>query len=250
MILGSHNSLSFAAPTKWWMKPFRFVAKCQTLNLKEQWDLGIRYFDFRVRLDKDGIFKPAHGSMFWDYSIYQALEELANLTSKQYPLSDYTFARIVLEYNKEQEDQDKIDLEFKKFCNHIESTYRNIVFVGGVRKYDWKRLYEFGALNPNNIPEPELYDLYSSTTNIFGKRTNTWLDKIDDWFPWIYARLYNKKNIKEFFKECSTKVLLLDFVNIGSSSIKDYINSIDKNTNSTIDSYANILGIKDETNRK
>lgn len=228
MILGSHNSLSFAKPTKWWMRPLHFVAKCQSKNIEQQLALGVRYFDFRVRLNEHGIFKPAHGSMIFDYEIKKALDKLENFSCDSF---EKIFVRIILEYNGEQKNQEDIDDAFKEYCNDLMNSYSAIVFVGGHRKYDWEVLYKFSD------HEPQTCDLYSSTTSPFGKRTNTWLDKIDDWWPWLYARLHNKKNIKRYFKDKEEKeVLFLDFVNIGHKELDRQINNIVDDTYEALDS--------------
>lgn len=63
--------------------------------------------------------------------------------------------------------------------------------------------------------EPELIDLYSSTTNIFGGSKEHWTAKLDDLWPWLYAKLRNKKNIKRYIDiEDTNKVLFIDYVNI------------------------------------
>jgi hypothetical protein len=36
---------------------------------------------------------------------------------------------------------------------------------------------------------------------------------IDDWWPWLYAKIHNKKNRLRNYKE---DILLIDFVNIGA----------------------------------
>lgn len=80
-----------------------------------------------------------------------------------------------------------------------------MTFVGGRRKYDWELLYDF------HTEEPTLDDQYSSTRNPFGGKPKTIFAKIDDFWPWLYAKLHNKKAYK---KGTDKDVLFLDFVNI------------------------------------
>ena len=68
-----------------------------------------------------------------------------------------------------------------------------MTFFGGNRKYDWKVVHDFG------IQEPTLDDKYSSTTG----------SKIDDLWPWLYARLNNKSNIQN---GTNKDVLFIDFI--------------------------------------
>ena len=51
-MLGSHNSLSYL-PIKGWKKILRPWVRCQDKSLKVQYELGVRYFDVRVRLIND-----------------------------------------------------------------------------------------------------------------------------------------------------------------------------------------------------
>lgn len=87
----------------------------------------------------------------------------------------------------------------------MQKIYNNITFVGGRRKYDWELLYDF------HTEEPTLDDKYSSTTHPFGGKKNSIFAKIDDIWPWLYAKLHNKKNYQ---KGTDKDVLFLDFVNI------------------------------------
>ena len=53
MILGSHNSWSYLPPKHWWMWSFHFMAKCQRVDIREQYEkYGVRCFDLRVRWKK------------------------------------------------------------------------------------------------------------------------------------------------------------------------------------------------------
>ena len=55
MLLGSHNSLSYLSPMKWYMIPFHFMAKCQSVDYKTQYEkYGIRLFDIRLWFNEKG----------------------------------------------------------------------------------------------------------------------------------------------------------------------------------------------------
>ena len=70
MKLGSHNSLTYLKPKKWYMCFFRFVAQCQSKSYEEQFESGIRMFDVRLRPSKNINDEPiiAHGLM--EYSTW------------------------------------------------------------------------------------------------------------------------------------------------------------------------------------
>ena len=202
-MIGSHNSMSYLPVRQWYLKPFGWMARCQSKTLNEQFYIyGVRLFDFRVRFDKDGGIIYAHGPFkFGDrYGV-----ELAQLDRYAELSKETVYCRIILESNGKMKDQDRQETLFKQYCERIVKRYPNVTFFGGNRKYDWKVIYQF------NTQEPELLDLYSSTTNIFGGKKDSWTAKLDDFWPWLYAKLYNKKNYARYD---GTGVLFLDFVNI------------------------------------
>ena len=51
-------------------------AKTQSKTIKEQYDTGCRSFDIRVRKDKDGVFRCAHGLWMSKRSATEILSEV------------------------------------------------------------------------------------------------------------------------------------------------------------------------------
>ena len=73
-ILGSHNSWSYLPVRKWWMKPLTFAAKCQDLNIKDQYNIyNVRCFDLRIRFDENDGLIVAHGIIEYDINIIELL---------------------------------------------------------------------------------------------------------------------------------------------------------------------------------
>lgn len=56
-ILGAHNANTYLRPRKWWMRLINFTSKCQKLDIEEQFEHGVRYFDLRIRYDKNVIWQ-------------------------------------------------------------------------------------------------------------------------------------------------------------------------------------------------
>lgn len=190
MKLGSHNSMSYSAPKKWYMWPFHFMAKCQSKTIKEQYEnYGVKMFDLRIKFNSKGDACFAHGIMEYKESIEDTLKYINSLG--EIPV------RILLE-NKEGEHEQF----FREWCKKAKRKYSNIKFFGGRNKYSWKVIYDF------KYKGPEYLDKYSSNNTQDEKVTGTYLD---DWCPWIYAKLNNKKNIE---KGTDKEYLLIDFVNI------------------------------------
>lgn len=184
--LGSHDSMTYLPPKKWYMYPFKFMAQCQSKSIQEQYEkYGIKYFDLRVKIDDDAQPEFAHGMISYKGNVWGILDYLNGL-------GEEIWVRLILETSKEDEHQEKW---FYAFCQAIEEKYTNLKFHNGRRKFDWKKVYNF------QNEEPVLDQKISSMT------WKIW----DDWCPYIYARLMNHKNIQ---KGTDKDYLVLDFLHI------------------------------------
>lgn len=181
--IGTHNSMTYLKPYKWYMYPFKFIAKCQSVSIEKQYELGARMFDIRVSFDKYGLPEFRHGHMVFEGDVYKTLDFLNKKG---------VYVRLLLEVNK----YDKVKEEhFIDFCHLCEEYWTNIKFFCGRRKYDWKQLYKF------ELDDIDVVQKVSSMTGTI----------LDDWCPWFYARIMNKRNIRE---HKDNRWLLIDFINI------------------------------------
>lgn len=207
MLLGSHNSLSYLPPKKWWMKPFHWMARCQRVDYKKQYALGVRVFDLRIWLDKCYRVQIRHGQM--EFKVPKGFdgEQYVAKFLRYLDTQGGCAVRVILEEDDILEQlpyADKAEEYFHDWCIVYAFRYKHIKFFGGNRKYDWKVLYDF----KNDI---SLDDKYSSTTSLFKTNKWPWLRYVDDLWPWLYARLHNKENLKKGTdKEC----LFVDFVDM------------------------------------
>lgn len=195
MKLASHNSWTYLSPKKWWMKLLSFTAKCQNLNIYDQYKLGVRCFDLRVRFSKSGDMILAHGIIEYDYSEFNIVEDLwflNKLSTDDFPI----YIRVVNEVRNQKHDTIENEKRFEKLCRKFECLFPNLRFWYGMNLLKHQRVvYRF----QNN---PSCEELYASVTKP---------KIIDDWFPWLYARFNNKKNLK---KGTDKDFMLIDFVNI------------------------------------
>lgn len=207
MKIGSHNTLSYIKPKKWYLRPFHFMAKCQSKNYIEQYEkYGARLFDVRIWFDKYGKLEVRHGIIAFNIDSNDLNEFFEYLNSK-----GDVYCRVILEEDnilKKNRNVEEIEDKFSKYCKHLEDTYKYITFFGGNRKFDFKVIYKFKA------EDPRLLDYYSSTTSWFTHSDSIFLKKIDDLWPWLYARFHNKENIEKAKKDKDKDFVLLDFVNI------------------------------------
>ena len=204
MNIGTHNSLTYLTPKKWWQKLIKFTAKCQAVNYEEQYRLGARVFDVRLWYDDNLKMEVRHGRIAYKIGYTVFFNMLDFLEEK-----GDCYVRILCEEDSfAKNDPIVIDKEkcFIEDCRYIESMYDNIKFCGGNRKYDWKVLYNF-----KNKDVPTLVDRYSSTTSLF-KSDKKWLAILDDLCPILYAKLKNKTLIKEHNDKDG--YLFIDFINI------------------------------------
>lgn len=185
MILGSHNSWSYKTPTKW--KFLAFTAKCQDLNIKEQYEFGVRCFDLRVYF-KNGVPRIAHGMFDYGRFPYDDLEYLNDKGD--------VYIRILHEARNKKTYTLESTNNFITLCGEIQSHYPNLKFWCGRNLYNWNIDYHFSF-------NPSCEEKYSSVCSP---------KLIDDWWP----RLYAKKNNKKILKEGTDKdILLIDFINYG-----------------------------------
>lgn len=190
MVLGSHNAWSYSWPRKWYMLPFRFVARCQDYDIKGQYEkCSSRCFDLRVRFNDEGEIVIAHGMMEYKISREKLHEDLSYINSK-----GDCYLRVLHEVRDKKSYTDESIRRFKSFCLEIEDEYKNIKMFCGKNLYNYQTDYEFSN-------HPSCLELYSSVC------PPKWLD---DWFPRLYALFNNKKNVE---KGTDKDILLIDFVN-------------------------------------
>ena len=115
MILGSHNSWSYLPVESWWMHLLKFTAKCQSVDIKTQYEkYGIRCFDLRLQFNY-GIPVIAHGIIKYKYTFRQLSSDLNFLNSK----GDCT-VRVMLETRDEKDYITANISKFKYYCRLFE----------------------------------------------------------------------------------------------------------------------------------
>ena len=82
MVIGSHNSWSYLRPRKWWMRLIAFAARCQRVDIREQYlKYGVRCFDLRMRYEHlERVY--AHGPVEYDMDCVQVANDLFWLNEK------------------------------------------------------------------------------------------------------------------------------------------------------------------------
>lgn len=194
MILGSHNSWSFRWPKKFWQKLLFFTAKCQNKTIQEQYALGVRCFDLRVRFDKNNKPHIVHNS--FDYGLLSSVfEDLKWLDERK-----DVCIRLLHDVRKKKDYTPNNVTQFRALCDAIQVDFPHLKFWCGRNLYNWGVDYKFKYC-------PTCLEFYSSVCPP---------KIVDDWLPIMYAKLHNK-SIKQYYLNdelLSDSILLLDFVNI------------------------------------
>lgn len=196
MKLGTHNTFTYLPVRQWYLKPFAFTGKCQEVDIWQQYSLGARLFDLRVKFNKYQQPILCHGILQYEHDI----DFIDNILLKLNKCKGI-YVRVILETFRKRGTQQEL---FSTYCKYLEKTFENIKFFGGNRKSDWKRIYYF-----NNCDE-DLDGKYSSVTSLFNSNNNL-LRVLDDLYPKYYAKKMNKTNI---VAGTTHKWLFIDFINI------------------------------------
>lgn len=192
-MIGSHNSATYLKEKSWWMTILRPWTRCQTKTLREQYNSGIRYFDFRIKVFGDIEFgyrtNICHNNVLYKKSLFEALCEIDY---------DDVYIRLILDYRKEPEDAERLSELFKSIINFIYDNY-DLKIDNAITFWNWKEYIPSSF----NIQE-EHYSVDAS-----------------HWYEWILGPfLFNKlkeKSYKKHFEELRNKemkhiVLLKDFI--------------------------------------
>lgn len=188
MILGSHNSWSYLPVRKWWMRPIAFMARCQSVDIRTQYEMGVRCFDLRIRFNNEEITVVAHGIVEYIMMSEGIWDDLKWLDEK-----GDCYVRVLHEVRTQEQYTKSAVANFSYMCKTMENYCPHIHWWCGCNLYDWKKDYDFGD-------DPYCDEKYGSVSDM------KWLY---GWWPWLYARLHNRKNLKEG----SEGILLIDYVN-------------------------------------
>lgn len=130
MKLGTHNSLSYL-PCQWYLIPFAWIGKCQSKTISEQYELGVRWFDIRVKY-ANGKPVSGHGLLTYDVNIPVVLNFLNNRKD--------CIVRLFLENTKRNPTKD-----FDRFTADIKNWKRSfpgIRFVEGGCRYQYRQFID------------------------------------------------------------------------------------------------------------
>lgn len=155
-ILGAHNANTYLEPRKWWMKLINFTSKCQKLPIKKQFEYGVRYFDFRIRYDKElELFLNCHGLVEYTTPANQTVSLLSILASVKE--TETIYIRFVYDdtFNNNIIDDYNLSRLFREQIYPIFKHCDNIIWQL-IKKSSWKRI------DSDNSPQPTIVDCFKN----------------------------------------------------------------------------------------
>lgn len=188
-IIGTHNSMSYLPPRRWWHRLMLPFARCQSKTIDEQLAAGARCFDLRVSFDRNGMAQFRHGwCRFGGDTVTGVLTRLQQYGEPIYvrlileePPSVWNAVKKALGLKVAQKPDPVNEYYFPRRCALYQKTYKGLTFIGGNRKYDWAQLHDFGT---GDIP------LHQRVSSMDSKAT--WWQRL---LPWLYARKHNADNM-------------------------------------------------------
>lgn len=173
--------MSYLPVRHWWMKPLNLFAKCQSLTLNQQINIGVVLYDLRIEHFKNSwIF--AHGLVkYKGLNIYDVLHQLNNLNK---PIH----VRLILE-NINNDDEIK---KFQFLCWYISINYKNIIIYECRLKSTWEVLV---VGSKTMIPIQLVQSMQKPLLMI----------------PKLYTLFFNKSNMKKINKDPNL-IYLIDFI--------------------------------------
>ena len=202
MILGTHNSATYGNLV-WWQKPLnwlnRLTSRCQKKTLHEQWECGVRYFDFQVTYYA-GDWHISHGLFTYQATLLHILKSLSKLATPEDPV----YFNVSLDNNfLFAEDNERFEalialLNSKYMTNSMVLCSTSKDGIPGTERHYTKRCFKY----------------YHSYWTLSWSRSNA--KTLLDWLP--LPERYVKRNRDEDNRYCSTltdtenTIVVYDFI--------------------------------------
>lgn len=179
-VIGTHNSMTYLPPARWYMWFMIPFARCQRAAIEEQWKAGARVFDIRLRFDREGNLSYAHGLYHCRRSKAPGLCDLLGKLQKwQTDSGEQVYVRLILEDSQKEYYQASY---FIDLCAELEDLFPGLTFYGGNRKGDWKKLWKFRGDVDDTLNNQWVSSMAEDAR---------WYEKA---LPFAYARRCNKRN--------------------------------------------------------
>ena len=190
-MLGSHNTLTYFPLKGLFGGLFKKWSKCQEVNYIKQYSEGVRYFDVRIKFNKN---KPV---VVHNKDTYKAGEsELKQFFSFLNTKKD-SYIRIILDIRSKPKDANNQVKLFKEYISNIQRLYPFVHIDDAIVYWNWEHIVQ------PTLKVTEKHASVTSTAEVIKT-------------PKHYAEKHNKE-IRSTYRDIlnsKDEVLLIDFVNI------------------------------------
>jgi hypothetical protein len=172
------------------------MVKCQRIDLLEQIEYGVTYFDIRVRFKKEKVIS-GHGIINYDVDVLQELEMLNTHSREEKPL----YVRIM--YESKPFCKNPTVEEMLVFMDKLKQNYPSLIFTQCHIRNPYTLVETI-----TDVPKKDCYQFYKD----YGAQT--FRHKLIG-LKLPYPEYYAKRNNKKYFDELDNGVFsILDFVDI------------------------------------
>lgn len=168
-LIGTHNSAtgeSGKGVLSWLLTPF---ARCQSRSIRSQWEAGCRYYDIRLTLGRDGVWRAAHGLWTSKKTIREIIDEINDCACSD---DETVYVSLTLERG----DKTLCDALVSKVNKWMIKFDNNILFTYVAYKHPkWTMYHKW-----QDVPIKQGY------TNLDGSSWHTYIP-----IPWLWKKLYH-----------------------------------------------------------
>lgn len=204
-MIASHDTFTYDKPRNPVMNLLKIFWRCQKLDIKKQYELGVRIFDVRVSR-YNGKWSAAHGIYKAKNIQFDTLSDICKYFKTEFPGS---MIRIYLEDNTSNgKNKDILDLYLKE-GTFVVIDYKDMIWEYGTHK-PWDTYYK-----NDKLPFTDIKEYYCHLFN-WDLDKSIWYNITHfDWSSWslpLYAKKHNPKITKELIND--TTMHIMDYVGI------------------------------------
>lgn len=178
----AHNTMSFLPVRQWWLRPFAWIARCQTA-----FHLDADGYDLRVRF-REGMPVFAHGLIEYEGDVEEWLAYISRYAHGR-------SVRLLLEVSPLMNRWHRAmqAVHFLRFCEEAQGLFSDLTFYGGWARDEWReKIYDF------HTQEPRVTEMHGSVS---GNKLNC-----------LWLKAWARRHNREIVEGAQTEWVMLDFV--------------------------------------
>lgn len=189
-MIGSHNTFSYLPAKHWWVTILKPWYKCQSKDIIEQIDSGIRFFDIRVRFNKhNDALEIVHNNIVFNISEQEFYSIMDTIYKKATNLGIKLYFRFILDIRKKPKNNMEAYLQevfFELFLTSFKKTYSPILIVDhSIVFWTWEITYHDTSTRHTVIEDhasvmTKWYEYLLGTKHYADKVRYKYIDKKDD----------------------------------------------------------------------